>query len=245
MGKYKGRKVLITGASSGLGAALVSWLHSAGAEVIGVARNFKVAERSGVELIELDLSDRKNVQKLVDHSLLSQPDTVIHTLGGGFKMSSDLIRTEDFLHILNLNFIISLELNNAILPKMIERRRGWVVHVSSIATKEITASVGYTCAKSVIAPYVKHLGRKLLPHNIFVSGVSLGAITGYGGAMDRLQNSTNEIHSNFIQSRRPTLRNTPVEELTSYFDLLLTETANIHASNMMVLDEGESKSIFG
>jgi 3-oxoacyl-[acyl-carrier protein] reductase len=245
MGIYKGRKILITGASTGLGAGLLNWLSREGADVIGVARNFKMPERAGIELIELDLSDPQNVRKLIDHSLNYQPDTVIHALGGGFKVSSDFIQAEDFWYILNLNFIISLQLNNAILPKMIERRRGWVVHIGSIATKEVTASVGYTCVKSLIAPYVKHLGRKLLQHNVFLSGVSLGAITGYDGAMDRLQNSKNEVYSNFIHSRRPTKRSTPVAELTPYFNLLLTETANIHASNMMTLDEGESNIILG
>lgn len=241
---FAGRKVLITGASRGLGAALYTWLAGEGAEVLGVGRSKPgFSPPSGRTFLELDLSVADNVATLVERAKAFQPDTVIHGLGGGFRRSSDFITKDDFIYLLNLNFLIGLELNNALLPAMIERKKGWIVHLGSVATKELTASVGYTCVKSLITPYVKHLGRKLLPDSVYVSGVTLGAMTGFDGAIDRLQADRPEVYGNFVETRRPSQRATPVGELLPYFYLLLTDNAKVHASNMICLDEAEGKAI--
>ena len=231
----------MTGASRGLGAALSAWLVENGAEVLGVGRSKPHAAISN--FLESDLSIPENVAALIERAKAYQPDSIIHCMGGGFKRSSDFVSREDFQYLLNLNFLIPLELNNALLPSMIEKKRGWIVFLGSVATKEVTASVGYTCAKSLVTPYVRHMGRKFLPEGVYFSGVTLGAITGYDGAMDRLKVDRPENYETFLASRRPSRRATPVTELFPYFHLLLTEAAKVHASNMICLDEAEGKAI--
>jgi len=244
LGDFSGRKFLVTGASRGLGGALFTWLTGQGAEVLGVGRSrpgFAIPQ--GSHFIEMDLSERGNVAALVARATAYQPDSVVHCLGGGFKRSSDFISRDDFLYLLDLNFMVALEINNAVLPTMRDNKRGWIVHLGTVATRELTASVGYTCAKSLIAPYVKHMGRKFLPDGVYVSGITLGAITGADGAIDRLRGDRPEVYENFMTSRRPSQRATPVAELFPYFYLLLTENAKVHSSNMICLDEAEGKAI--
>jgi NAD(P)-dependent dehydrogenase (short-subunit alcohol dehydrogenase family) len=234
---------LITGSSRGLGAALLEWLSQEGAAVLGVGRSAPHEMPQGVKFLSLDLSKRENVAILVSEAKKFRVDTIVHCLGGGFQRSSDLISADDFAYLMQLNFTVSLELNNALLPMMIEQQRGWIVHLGSIATREVTASVGYTCVKSLIAPYVKHMGRKFLPYGVYISGITLGAITGFSGSMDRLHDQRPEVFTTFLETRRPTKRVTPVEELVPYFDLLLSSNAKVHASNMIQLDEAEGRSI--
>ncbi len=234
---------MITGSSRGLGAALLEWLSQEGAAVLGVGRSAPHEMPQGVKFLSLDLSKRENVAILVSEAKKFRVDTIVHCLGGGFQRSSDLISADDFAYLMQLNFTVSLELNNALLPMMIEQQRGWIVHLGSIATREVTASVGYTCVKSLIAPYVKHMGRKFLPYGVYISGITLGAITGFSGSMDRLHDQRPEVFTTFLETRRPTKRVTPVEELVPYFDLLLSSNAKVHASNMIQLDEAEGRSI--
>ena len=244
LGDFSGRRIVITGASRGLGAALFTWLLEQGAEVLGVGRTkpgFAVPKNG--HFLELDLSVGDNVTALIAQAKAYQPDSVLHCIGGGFKRSSDFISRDDFLYLLNLNFLISLELNNALLPAMLEKKKGWVIHLGSAATKELTASVGYTCVKSLITPYVRHMGRKFISEGVYFSGITLGAMTGFDGSMDRLRTDRQEVFESFVENRRPTKRSTPVAELFPYFQLLLTESAKVHASNMICLDEAEGKSI--
>ena len=241
---FKKRRILITGASRGFGAAVYEWLIHEKANVLGVGRgkpDFEIYDKKS--FLQLDLAEQANIEKLIDRTLSFQPDTIIHCLGGGFKKSNDLITKSDLLHLLNMNFIIGLELNNAVLPSMINNKKGWIIHLSSIATKEITASVGYTCVKSLLKPYVKIMGRKYISKNIYISGINLGAITGNNGALDRLNKSNNEIYEDFLRKRRPTLRSTPINEIFPYLNLLLSDNAKIHASNMINLDEAEGISL--
>lgn len=240
---FLGRRVLITGASRGVGAALTAWLAEKGADILAVGKSEANLSRGRVEYLALDLSREENTSKLIEQTNQFEPDTVIHALGGGFGVSSDLITSAEFLYLLQLNFLVSLQINNALLPNMVARQRGWIVHLGSIATRELTASVGYTCAKALITPYVKHMGRKLLPDGVYISGITLGAVTGQGGAIDRLQNKKPDIFRDFMESRRPSARATPLTELMPYFNLLLTDSAKLHASNMMCIDEGEGVAI--
>jgi NAD(P)-dependent dehydrogenase (short-subunit alcohol dehydrogenase family) len=241
--EFAGRKVLITGASRGLGAGLFQWLTAEGADVLGVGRSKPSFTVTTGTFIEADLSTDAGVADVIKHAQIAGVDTVIHGVGGGFKRSSDFITKEDFLYLLNLNFTVALELNNALVPGMIAKNRGWVIHLGSVATKELTASVGYTSVKSLVTPYVKHMGRKYLADGVYFSGVTLGAMTGFEGAIDRLQTDRPEVFESFLADRRPSQRATPVAELLPYFRLLLTDSAKVHASNMICLDEAEGKAI--
>ena len=240
---YSDRRVLITGASRGVGAALTEWLADNGAHVLAVGRSTENLSRSRVEYLALDLSSQENTSKLVQHANEFEPDTVVHALGGGFGLSNDLVTPEDFLHLVQLNFLVSLQINNSLLPNMVAKQQGWIVHLGTVATRELTASVGYTCAKALITPYVKHMGRKLVCDGVYISGITLGAVTGQGGAIDRLKNKKPDVFRDFMKSRRPSARATPLTELMPYFNLLLTDSAKLHASNMLCIDEAEGVAI--
>lgn len=240
---FSGRKILVTGATRGLGAAVASWLAQGGADVLGVGRTRPADGCIGVRVSQRDLTSRDGLSGLILQAKDFRPDTIIHAMGGGFGLSSDFITTDEFNYLLKVNFLASLEINNALVPLMVARKQGWVVHVGSVATRELTASVGYTCVKSLIAPYVKSMGRRLLVDSVYFSGITLGAITGCAGAIDRLHADRPAVFTNFIEHRRPSKRATPVNEILPYFGLLLKETARIHASNMIILDEAESVAI--
>lgn len=238
--KFSKRRIAIIGANNGVGGILAGWLAEEGAQIYTTSR---ISGGDGEANFNGDLTDPHVLDSLIRELVSFNPDTVLHCLGGGLGLRDDLISKQDFNSLLDINFLVSLQINNALIPNMEVANRGWIIHFGSVAAREATASVGYSCVKAIIPAYVKSVGRRLLPRGIFVSGLCLGAVSGNNGAMDRLKARSPDIHSDFIQKRRPSGRVTPVSTLLPFLTLLMTEDAIVHASNMMILDEGECIAI--
>jgi short-subunit dehydrogenase len=240
------KRVLLTGASSGLGKAIARHLSAPQFEIIGVSRNLinsPVVDGSFTWL-KADLSQPSEIKRIADLLPSLSIDIAIHCLGGGLGMHNPHLSIEEFDALMRINFFAAYHINNSLIEGMKKNKKGWIVHLDSIATREITASLGYTCAKSMIKPYVKHLGRNLIADDVFVSSIQLGAMAGDGGAMDRLKVKNSYQYEEFIKRRRPSNRMTPNNEIMPYLDLLISSSARLHAGNTLVLDESELQSIY-
>lgn len=240
------KQLLLTGASSGLGKAIVRHLSKLDYEITCISRNLINFSEFGNSVIWLkaDLSESSEIERVAELLLKKSFDAAIHCLGGGLGMHNPKLTTEEFGIIMRINFFAAYHINNSLIENMKKNQRGCIVHLDSVASREITASLGYTCAKSLIRPYVKHLGRSLIKDNIFLSSIQLGAIVGDGGAMDRLKVRNSYQYEDFIERRRPSNRMTPNDEIMPYLDLLISPSARLHAGNTLVLDESELNSIY-
>jgi NAD(P)-dependent dehydrogenase (short-subunit alcohol dehydrogenase family) len=240
------KRILLTGASSGLGKAIIRHLSMLEFEITGVSRNLIDSSEfdNSVLWLKADLSQSFEIARIAELISGQSFDVAIHCLGGGLGMHSPSLSIDDFDELMRINFFAAYHINNALIEGMKKNKKGWIVHVDSIAVREITASLGYTCAKSLIRPYVKHLGRSLIKDNVFLSSIQLGAMAGDGGAMDRLEVRNSYEHEEFIKRRRPSKRMTPNDEIMPYLDLLMSPSARLHAGNTLVLDESELQSIY-
>ncbi len=144
-GRVKGRVVLVTGGSAGIGKATARRLAGAGAKVIIVARDEAKLEAAraeaaadGLELIPIsaDVGDAEQCGRLVarvteDHGGV---DILINNAGRSIRraIESSYDRFHDFERTMQVNYFGSLRLTLGLLPKMSERRRGHVVNISSI-----------------------------------------------------------------------------------------------------------------
>ena len=80
-----------------------------------------------------------------------------------------------------------LEINKIIVPQMIQRKCGNLVHVCSIASSEATGSVGYNTVKAALAAYVRTLGRELVDSGVVVTGILPGGFYAPGNSWERLE----------------------------------------------------------
>lgn len=239
------KNVLITGATSGLGLFMTVYLSKCCKYVYPVGRNAKALPKNikNIEFIECDFEIPKSREIFYRKLNALHIDAVLHCLGGGFKMGNDFLDEGELFKLFNLNFFISAEINRIVIPKMKLNNRGWIIHVGSIASREVTASVGYTSVKAIIPAYVKSLGRKLIADGVFMTAIIPGGMRGYGGSMDRLDKINPNGLVNFISSRRPTKNLSNVDAYGSWVKMLMSEEARLHASNSIVLDEAESTAI--
>lgn len=117
-------------------------------------------------------------------------DVLVHVVGGshapsgGFAALSD----EDWAQELNLNLLGVVRLDRGLLPGMIERGGGAVVHVTSIQRPLFDATLGYAAAKAALATYSNGLANEVAPHGVRVNTVSPGFIrtAAAEGLIDRI-----------------------------------------------------------
>ena len=142
-----GRHVMITGASSGIGAAAALSLASAGAIPILVARNAERLEQTRGEIVAAggeahvfaaDLADRASIESLVERVLARHPvDVLVNNAGRSIRRSATDAedRFHDYERTMALNYFGAARLTMALLGQMRERGGGHVVNVSTIGVQ--------------------------------------------------------------------------------------------------------------
>ena len=186
-----GSTALVTGASSGIGAATALTLADLGARVaIGYFRNQKGAEETRERIasaggtaitLEADVRRGENVRRLVERttSTLGPIDILVNNAGSLVMRQALRELTEDQLSdIWSLNLKSAVLASQAVAASMIERRRGSIINVVSIAghTGGGPGAGAYASAKAALTAYTKSIARELAPYGVRVNAVSPGVI---------------------------------------------------------------------
>ena len=174
-----GKRVLVTGGTRGMGAAIAELLIAQEARVIVTARHQD--GRSPVRLILADLASPEGAELVADQAIeiLGGLDAVVHCVGASFtKPGGALALTDDdWMQALSTNLLSAVRLDRTILPGMVEQRSGAIVHVSSLQWKRPhESSPAYGPAKAALRSYSKVLANEFGPMGIRVNTVTPGYI---------------------------------------------------------------------
>ncbi len=176
----KGLRVLVTGGTQGIGGAVVAVLHEQGAEVISVARSAADSTPEGVHFIAADLGTAEGCVSATEavKDRFGGVDIIVNVLGGssapggGFAVLDD----EQWANALNQNLMAAVRVDRALLPGMVERGAGVIIHVTSIQ-RELPlpeSTTAYAAAKAALATYSKSLSKEVTPKGVRVVRVSPG-----------------------------------------------------------------------
>lgn len=252
MPNFKGKKIIITGASKGLGAVAARSLSELGANLVLIARSKdklavlknELENKTYHHIIASDLTDMTALNSAITESVkfLGEVNCVLHAAGGGLGFRSELIEQNDLIKLFTLNVSVAAEINRILVPKMKEKRCGNLVHVGSIAASEAVGSVGYNTVKAALSAYVRSLGRELATHGIIVTGILPGGFLGPDNAMERLKASKPEVYEKFIEERLPRKVMGDARELMPLIQLLLSDQASMMGGSMIPIDAGEGKA---
>jgi NADPH:quinone reductase-like Zn-dependent oxidoreductase len=151
--EFKGKRVLVTGGTKGVGAAIVRRFALSGASVATTARSEAAHGQDSALFTKADIGTARGVQNVVDCILREWGglDILVNNVGGtktkagGFEVLSD----EDWQRILEVNLLAAVRLDRAFLPGMIERKSGVVIHISSVAHRLpfSNSTLAYAAAK--------------------------------------------------------------------------------------------------
>lgn len=179
--EFAGKRVLISGGSKGLGRATVDRFLAGGARVMTSARG-ALEPIDGVEFVQADLTTAEGGEALAKAALerLGGVDILAHVLGGSTTPGGGFVALTDdhWLSELNLNLLATVRLDRLLIPQMIERGSGVVVHVTSIQSvlPLPDATTAYASAKAALRTYSKSISKELGPKGVRVNVVSPGWI---------------------------------------------------------------------
>jgi NAD(P)-dependent dehydrogenase (short-subunit alcohol dehydrogenase family) len=181
-----GKRVVVTGASKGIGLAIARALVDEGARVIAGARteSDELRELGGggsVRFVAVDLSQPDGPAQLVAAAAEDgRIDVLVNNVGGvkvrtaGFLEVSD----QDWLDSLQLSFLASVRACRAVVPGMLEAGGGTIVTVASVNSfLPDPAVIDYSAAKAALANFSKALSKELGPRGIRVNTVSPGPVS--------------------------------------------------------------------
>jgi len=177
-----GRRVLVTGGTRGIGAAIAQRLLDAGARVVVTARSRGEALPAGAAFVAGDVASASGVKAIAAGALdaLGGLDVLVNNAGGasGFPQGATSIPDEEWQAAFALNLFGSIRLTNALLPALRESQAGAIVNISSgAATMSVGAIAHYCAAKAALNSYSRTLAIELAPSKIRVNAVSPGPVT--------------------------------------------------------------------
>jgi NAD(P)-dependent dehydrogenase (short-subunit alcohol dehydrogenase family) len=176
----KGKKVMITGASSGIGLETALKIGEAGGEVLLVSRTREklenvaqqVKERGGTAHVHpCDLSDLDDIDRLAEEVLDEHGgiDVLINNAGRSIRRSvaRSYDRFHDFERTMRLNYFGALKLILAFLPGMRERKSGHIINVSSIGVQTNTPRFSaYVASKAALDAFSRCVAPECVADNV-------------------------------------------------------------------------------
>lgn len=177
----EGKKALVTSGTRGAGAATVRLFCDLGAQVLTTART-RPADFPEALFVAADLTTPEGCAELVTavKERMGVLDIIVHMLGGslapagGFAVLSDTAWRDE----LDLNLMPAVRLDRELVPAMLSRGHGVVIHVTSIQ-RELPlpeATTAYAAAKAALSTYSKSLSKEVSPAGVRVVRVSPGWI---------------------------------------------------------------------
>ena len=178
-----GKRVLVTGASKGIGLAIVEAFQAEGAEVIAVSRNSTAElEATGATFVSADLTEPGAPRRMVESVLALDPrlDVLVNNAGGGRATEETLAdtlggATDVWASVFALNLGAAVETTRAALPAL-TRSRGAVVNISSQNARDPRGvPLSYSAAKAGLNAFSRGLAELVAE-----SGVRVNVVTPSG-----------------------------------------------------------------
>jgi short-subunit dehydrogenase len=188
VGDKVGSRVIVTGASSGIGRALALRLGSSGYRVGLIARRREAIESAAHEIVvaggsavaePADVGDRTALRAAIGHieRRLGATDVLVANAGFGAPTRLDPLNTADVEQTMRVNLMGVIYSVEAVLPGMINRKRGHLVAVSSLgAFKGLPGESAYCASKAAVNAYMEGLRIALRSKGVAVTTVCPGFV---------------------------------------------------------------------
>jgi 3-oxoacyl-[acyl-carrier protein] reductase len=186
-GQFKDQVAVITGAASGLGLAIAHKLHVEGAQVAMLDLNQAALPSAAKEVGEnavaflIDVTSEAHVNRVIERigQQWGRIDILINSAGvtGKTNIKSHEVETDDVRFVFEVNVMGSFFTSRAVLPWMLKRNYGRILHIASIAGKEGNAGMlAYSASKAAVIGMTKVQGKEYAETGITINALAPAVI---------------------------------------------------------------------
>lgn len=180
------KRIMITGASRGIGAATARLMARQGYDLLLLSKNsIGLLEKLKEELeeqckisctvMQCDVADASQVERVFSEA--GRIDVLIHNAGISYVGLLQDMSLEEWNRVMDTNLNSAFYLSKAVLPQMVERKEGKLIFVSSVwGNVGASTEVAYSASKGGINSFTKALAKELAPSHIQVNAAAFGAI---------------------------------------------------------------------
>jgi NAD(P)-dependent dehydrogenase (short-subunit alcohol dehydrogenase family) len=186
-GAVRGKVVLITGASSGIGRATAVKVADAGATVLLVARSVEKLEETKAEIESAggtahihrcDMSDIEDIERMAEEVLAyhGHVDILVNNAGRSIRRSIALAydRFHDYERTIQLNYLGAVRLILALLPGMRARKSGQIINISSIGTQTNPPRFSaYVASKAALDAFSRVIASEVVDDGIHITTIHM------------------------------------------------------------------------
>ncbi|NQT72538.1 MAG: SDR family oxidoreductase [Chloroflexi bacterium] len=243
------KRVLVTGASQGLGREIAMQFARERCSVTVVARRADKLQELAADIggeeskfvsyvsdLMVDGAPTKTIKELVERD--GSFDIVVHNIGGTLNVKDPLSSVEEWCRVWRFNVGIAIEINAVVIPYMLEQQWGRVIHISSISAESVRGSAPYAAAKAYTNAYVKGLGRAIAPNGIVVSAIMPGAFIAEGGHWDNVRKNNPEIESDFLRHHHAVGRLGTPDEIAPFVLFMASQHVTFAQAATIPVDGG-------
>ncbi len=183
----RGKVVLITGASSGIGKAAAVRVADAGATVLLVARSVEKLEETKEEIVaaggsahihRCDMSDVDDIERMAEEVLAyhGHVDVLVNNAGRSIRRSVALSydRFHDYERTIQLNYLGALRLILALLPTMRARKSGHIINISSIGTQTNPPRFSaYVASKAALDAFSRVIASEVVDDKVHITTINM------------------------------------------------------------------------
>ncbi len=242
----KGKNILVTGASSGIGKGIAVFLSKLGANIIMIARSEDRLKETYNELepgkhsyFILDLGNPEgiaNIMELICHDGLKL-NGLVHSAGISLTTPLQYLKLDDMKNIMSVNFYSFVELAKHFSRRKYNDNGGSIVAISSISSKVGARGLTAYCAsKGALESAIRSMALELAPKNIRINSIAPGMIATriYNGLKDIVNNDDFEAQ---LKKRQLLGVGNPVD-VASAAAFLLSDASRLITGTSIVIDGG-------
>lgn len=187
--QLKGKNIVITGASGGIGAQIAKLCGESGANLVLLARSMEKLKQLQMELqqkhqvrvevYQLDVSNTEKVKEVFTAIFtdFGEVDILVNNAGFGVFREAHAATMDEIKGMFDVNVVGLMACTSMVLPKMRERRYGHIINIASQAGKIATPkSSVYSATKHAVLGYTNSLRMELSDYNVLVTSVNPGPI---------------------------------------------------------------------
>ncbi|MCK8493111.1 SDR family oxidoreductase [Spirosoma sp. RP8] len=168
--------ILITGASTGLGESIATYLVQRGHTVYGTSRQTDLSDKP-FRMLTMDVDSADSIQKAVERILTQEKriDVLINNAGLGIAYPVELLSLDDVQRVFDTNVMGIIRMVQAVLPSMRQQRSGLLINISSIAAEAGLPYRGaYSASKAAVERLTEALRLELAPFGIQACSIQPG-----------------------------------------------------------------------